>query len=286
MRRWLAAIFCTAALAGCSTALPKGVDGSLTDDWRLPPAAVAWQPVNEKCFDDVTQTTSQDDYAPLNCGDRHLTETYAVGTLPAAKTTAQAARDAAYLLCAKRADAYVGGSWRASRLTLQPVLPTASAWESGARWYRCDLIETDYTGQVVGREHSLLGALQHETALSLRCVDPTISGENVKSMKAVDCGKAHHAEFAGLWTAPKMPLTGLEGSPQLAKGCLSVIAKYAGVPNDSMIKYRTGWLGFPFSAPAWNAGDRTVQCYLWLSGETMKGSYKGAGTSKLRVHYA
>ena len=291
MRRWLATMVCTAlvgtaALAGCSADLPDGVDGNLTNKWSLPPAAVAWQPVTEKCFDDLAETTSQDDYAPITCGERHIAETYAVGTLPGKPATAAAGRTSAYTECARRADAYVGGPWRASRLIVQPVLPADEAWGSGARWYRCDLAETDPTGDVVGRDASLLGALKHDPELLLRCADPTVSGDSVRKMTPVACARPHRAEFAGLWTAPKMSLTALEGSPQLSKGCLSVIARYTGVPNDSMIKYRTGWLGFPFGAPAWNAGDRTVQCFLWLSGETMQGSYKGAGPKKLKIHYA
>jgi hypothetical protein len=293
MRRWLAALVCTTALAastgalaGCTADLPAGVDGDLTNRWNLPPAAVAWQPMTGKCFDDVAETSSQDDYAPISCAERHVTETYAVGTLTGSPASARAGRDSAYAECAKRADAYVGGAWRTGRLLIQPVLPDDDRWADGARWYRCDVAETGATGDVVGRDRSLLGALKHEPELLLRCADPTVSGESVRRMTAIDCARPHRAEFAGLWTAPEMSLTTLEGSPQLAKGCLSVIARYTGVPNDSMLKYRTGWLGFPFGAQAWTAGDRTVQCFLWLSGETMTGSYKGAGPAKLKIHYA
>jgi hypothetical protein len=293
MRRWwlaalvsTAALVCTANLTGCSADLPEGVDGNLTDDWKLPPAAVAWQPLNEKCFDDLAETTSQQDYAPITCGERHLAETYAIGTLTGITATAKAGRDRAYLDCSRRADGYVGGQWQAARLLVQPVLPDDVGWKAGARWYRCDMAERNDDGDLVGRNASLKGALKHEPALLLACFNPTISGDNVKAMDSVDCARPHHAEFVGLWTAPKIALNDLEGSPQLAKGCLSAIARYTKVPNDSMIKYRTGWLGFPGADDAWNAGDRTVQCFLWLSGETMTGSYRGAGTKKLKIHYA
>jgi hypothetical protein len=287
MRRWwLAALLCTAALAGCSADLPEGVDGNLTNGWKMPPAPVAWQPENAKCFDALVETASQQDYAPITCGERHITETYAVGTLAGNPATTKAAWNGAYMDCARRADAFAGGQWEAARLIVQPVLPLDTAWTAGARWYRCDMAQRNDDGNLVGRSASLKGALKREPALLLRCFDPTVSGESVKAMDGVDCVLPHHAEFVGLWTAPKISLAKLESSPQLAKGCLSAIASYTKVPNDSMIKYRTGWLGFPGTDEAWNAGDRTVQCFLWLSGDTMQGSYRGAGTKKLKIHYA
>jgi hypothetical protein len=285
MRRWLAALVCTTALAGCTAGLPDGVDGDLTGGWHLPPAAVQWVPQVGACFDDTTETASPEDYAPMDCKQRHLVETYAVGEYkgPLADT-AGTVRASGYRDCAKRADAFAGGQWRASRLVIKVVLPDEAGWTAGARWIRCDMAESDDNG-LVGRGGSLRNALRTTPALLLRCFNPTISGDNVKAMAVVDCARPHHAEFAGLWAAPKIALTDLEGSPQLAKGCLSTIARYTGVPDDSMIKYRTGWLGFPGGDDAWTAGDRTVQCFLWLSGETMTGSYKGAGAAKLKVHY-
>jgi Septum formation len=286
MRRWLAALVGTAALAGCSAGLPEGVDGDLTNGWKLPPAAVAWQPQNAKCFDDLAETSSQQEYAPITCQERHVAETYAVGVLAGHPASRQAAQGGAYMECARRADGYAGGQWAAARLIVQPVLPDDLGWKAGARWYRCDMAERDDVGDLVGRDASLRDALKHEPDLLLRCFNPTVSGEDVQTMASVDCARAHHAEFVGLWTAPKIALKDLEGSPQLGKGCLSAIARYTKVPNDSMIKYRTGWLGFPGGDQAWNAGDRTVQCFLWLSGETMKGSYRGAGPNKLKINYA
>jgi hypothetical protein len=262
------------------------VDGNLTDHWSLPPAATQWQPLNGKCFDDMVETTSSQDYAPIDCRQRHITETFAVGNLDGDAATAAAARAGAYLGCARQADAFVGGAWRTGRLVVQAVLPDDAGWKGGARWYRCDIAQNDDDLDLVARDASLRGALKSDPDLPLRCFNPTVSGDNVRAMTAVDCGRPHHAEFAGLWIAPKIALSDLQGSPQLAKGCLSAIARYTEVPDDSMIRYRTGWLGFPFNDTAWNAGDRTVQCYLWLSGETMKGSYQGAGPKKFKIHYA
>jgi hypothetical protein len=293
MRRWLAAAMGVAALSGCAAGLPDGVDGDLTDGWRPPPAAVQWRPLNGRCFDDVPDTTGPQTYAPIDCAQRHVAETYWIGDLsgPAAAPTADQgaggpARAAAYLGCARGADEFAGGPWRASRLVVHAVLPDRTGWAAGARWYRCDIGESADDGGVVGRSGSLRNALAGPSDLRLGCFNPTVSGDSVRAMTTVDCDRPHHAEFVGLWSAPTMASTALSGSPELARGCLSAIARYTAVPDDGMLKYRTGWLGFPGSEAAWTAGDRTVQCFLWLSGETLTGSYRNAGPGKLKVHYA
>jgi hypothetical protein len=296
MRGWFAALVCAAALgltAGCTDALPEGVDGDLTDGWAPPPPAVQWRPQSAGCFDDLPETASPESYAPIDCRQRHIAETYWVGDLRGAAArpgaiagAAGAARQAAYRECSRRADRFLGGAWRESRVVVQFVLPDKTAWDAGARWYRCDVAESDDDGDLVGRAGSLRAVLAGVSGLRLGCFDPAISGDRVRSMASVNCDRAHHAEFVGLWTAPPMPYARLHGSALLSKGCMSAIARYTNVPDDGMLKYRTGWLGLPGTELAWAAGDRTVQCFLWLSGETITGSYRGVGPGKLKIHYA
>ena len=284
MRRWLAAALAVAMLSGCAAGLPDGVDGDLTDGWRLPPKAVQWRPLNGRCFDELTETTGPDTYAPFDCVQGHFAETYWIGDLDTGE--AANARAAAYLECSRRADDFAGGPWRAGRLTVQVVLPDRAGWAAGARWFRCDIGEVGDDGDVVGRSGSLGNALADASDLRLGCFNPAVSGDSLRRMKAVDCARPHHAVFVGLWTAPAMAITALEGSRELARGCRSAIARYTAVPDDGMVRYRTGWLGLPGTEAAWDAGDRTVQCFLWLSGETLTGSYRNAGPGKLKVHYA
>ena len=105
-------------------------------------------------------------------------------------------------------------------------------------------------------------------------------------MQAVPCDREHHAEFTGLWTAPDVSLDKLEGDARMAAGCQSSIADFAGVPDDRNMQYRVGWLAFAPSGSEWAAGIRSVQCFLWLSDDKMRGSYQDAGSAKLPIHYA
>jgi hypothetical protein len=289
MRRWLAAALGVVLLAGCAS-LPEGVDGDLIDGWALPPPAVQWRPLDGRCFDEQPDTVGPTTYAPFDCAQEHVAETYWVGDLtgPAAapSSTRDRALPVAYLECSRRANDFAGGPWRASRLAITAVLPDRPGWSGGARWFRCDINELDTEGKLFARSGSLSHALAGASDLRLGCFNPTVSGPHVRTMAAVDCTRPHHAEFAGLWNAPPIAITKLDTTPAFARGCLSVIARYTGVPADGMVKYRTGWLGFPGTEAAWDAGDRSVQCFLWLDDETLVGSYRNAGPGKLKVHYA
>jgi hypothetical protein len=290
MRRWAAALTCASVLAlaaGCTSG-PAGVDGDLNDDWPALPAAQQFRPADHTCHDKLTRSVSPDDYAPIPCDQAHVAETVAVGDLPAASGLARPADGAgrAFQQCTKQANAFLGADWRTGWLILQPVLPSSAAWSGGARWYRCDLAETSpVDGAVVDRTSTIKAGLQAPgSTLRMACADPTIKDEQVTEMHPVTCSKAHTAEFAGLWPTTARSADDLSTSA-LEKGCDATIAKFAGVPDNSSITARVGWLGFPPDQTSWQSGDRAIRCFLWLNGEKMTGSYRRAGPSKLKIHY-
>ncbi|MGI5241524.1 septum formation family protein [Dactylosporangium sp. CA-139066] len=43
--------------------------------------------------------------------------------------------------CGRAADGYLGADWRALHTSLVLFVPTAEQWGTGARWYRCDVME-------------------------------------------------------------------------------------------------------------------------------------------------
>ncbi len=169
---------------------------------------------------------------------------------------------------------------------MQPVLPGPAAGRAGARWFRCDLAEIDLgTGGVVNRTGSLRGALAGAAPLALRCFQPSVRGDRVNAMKPVSCDRRHAAEFAGLWTAPDVPLDRLDDGDRTAAGCRSVIADFAALPDDGDLRYRVGYLAFAPTREEWDLGVRAVRCFLWLQGEAMTGSYRGAGPGRLPINY-
>jgi hypothetical protein len=167
------------------------------------------------------------------------------------------------------------------------VLPSDAGWQAGARWFRCDLIQVDATNdEVISRTGTLRGSLKGAAPLALRCFQSQIRGDRIGGMTAVDCKKPHDAEFAGLWTAPEMSYAKLSASDdKVGKGCRSTIADWAEIPDNGDVKFRLGYLSFAPNAAEWNHGIREVQCFLWLNGKRVKGSYRGAGTGKLPINY-
>jgi hypothetical protein len=283
MRRWAATLTCAFvvfAASACSRT-PSGVDGDLTDDWRPMPAATQFRPAAGTCHDDLSDEGALEDYAPIPCTTSHVAETAAVGDLRGA------GRDpaAAFRQCGRQVDSFLGADWRTGWLILQPVLPSPAAWAGGARWYRCDLAETSpVDGRVVDRRTSLKAGLTGRSPLLMACANPTIKGEQVTEMHPVTCSKAHTSEFAGLFSTTAKTSDDLS-TAKVEKGCDAAIAKFAHIPNDSSISARVGWLGFPPDDASWKSGDRAIRCFLWLNGEKMTGSYRNAGTAKLKIHY-
>ncbi|HEU4346529.1 MAG TPA: septum formation family protein [Actinoplanes sp.] len=299
MKRWWTVLVVAAALgvtAGCGS-LPYGIDGNLTDDWPAPARPESFRPAADGCFDALEPTAPLASYAPFDCAERHVAEAYFVGDLTgdaaspdaddAPRDGASPAHIAAAAECGRRATTFLGAEWRHGRLRLQPVLPASKGWAAGARWFRCDIAQVDVsTDRVVSRTGSLRDALRGAAPLALTCFNPTVRDDRVRAMRAVRCADRHYAEFAGLWTAPDIDFADLVGNDAMAAGCRSVIAGYAGVPDDGDLRFRVGWLGFAPTRAEWELGVRSVQCFLWLESKTMKGSYRGAGTGKLPINYA
>ncbi|MCY1142318.1 septum formation family protein [Actinoplanes sp. Pm04-4] len=284
MRRWAAAVagVLMLALTGCSDR-PGGVDGDLTNGWAPPPAAQQFRPAAAQCHADLVDEGTIDDYAPVACRGPHRAETVAVADLP--ELPAGERRGRAFRECSKRVTTFLGGDWRTGWLVLQPVLPSAAAWTGGARWYRCDLAQTSPSGgDLVRRSGSLKGALAGAGQIRMTCADPSVVGERVVAMRPVACAGRHTAEFAGVFESKRAAVAALTAA-EMEKGCHSTIARFTGIPDNGSVRHRVGWLGFPPDAASWKLGDRAVRCFLWLNGELMTGTYKNAGTRKLKIHY-
>lgn len=271
------------ALAGCSSPVP-GVDGKLADDWASLPAAQVFTPSAEVCHEKAYEQTGRATaYRPVDCDTEHYGETVYVGTLTGAAAelaTPPEADDAvvagAFAECDERATAFVGRQWRDGRLTLDLTLPSAAAWEGGARWYRCELNElTTVTDKAdwVRRTGSLRGSLP--AALLLTCFAESGKNGSVDTMPETDCAKSHNAEYVGTFTATagrKYPVSESDWD-YFHDNCRKAMATFIGVSVSATSKY--GVISWPYSKATWAGGDRGVRCYLWLETKKMTGSAKG-----------
>ncbi|WP_089157630.1 septum formation family protein [Micromonospora sp. NBS 11-29] len=290
MRSLVAAGVAAVLLAGCASS--GGLDGDIGDDWGALPPAGPFTPAAEVCqVADFTPTVSLAAYAPVGCDVPHRVETVHVGAFTADRAAPPALDSpelrTAFAECDVRARGFVGDDWRAGRLRLAVALPTGTGWTAGARWFRCDLTElntVEAAATVVTRTSSLRDALKAPSRLRLGCQRTGQDRRRVQTLAPVDCAVRHDAEFAGVWAAPDRPYPKKPADwAPLYAGCYAVVARWAGVPADSTLRYRSGVVVRPPGAGRWAVGDRGVRCYLWLSDRTVTASLKGAGPGKLPV---
>lgn len=299
MRRWLgaaaSAALITTALTGCGT--PAGTDGDLTDDWRPVAEARQFTPEVGDCHVIADPTSYLTSYQPVDCTRSHLVETYHLGTFtgalaerPIPPKVGSTALRTAFAECDAKATAFVGGDWRGARLTVQVVPPSPAGWSGGSRWYRCDLLELDavdggtainnHYDHAVQRSASLRDELKRPSKVAYGCLDE----DEYENLQHSSCDKPHRFEYVGSWTAPDGPYGDVaRNDDNVHAKCRTVVARYAKVPVDGNLRYRTGTAYRLPSEKAWARGDRGVRCFFWSGGPKLTRSIKGGGTKVLPV---
>jgi hypothetical protein len=282
------------ALAGCG--VPEGTDGNLVDEWTDLPAPTIFQPAAGTCHPTAASVGHLTSYAPVPCERSHEAETVHVGTLPAEHAdratpppAGSPARIAAYDECEKAANRTLGADWRSGRIALHTILPSDAGWRGGARWFRCDVAEVNRLdgAEVKVRTGSLKGTLADDAPLAHRCFNVKLANDKVDDMVEVACTTKHDAEFVGVFRDTAGDHDELvKGSSRIHRRCQAMVAKYAKVPDDGNLKYRTGTIYYHPSADEWKDGNRGVQCFLWLSDRSLTRSVKGGGTKALPIRYA
>jgi len=300
MRRWTAAFAVGGALAlgltGCG--LPAGVDGELTNSWQPIPEPSPFVPPAEVCHPgDFAETAYLSSYSPVDCSAPHRVETVHVGTFgaEAAEATAPPAQGSpeirvAYAECDSATSEYVGADWRLGRLWVGVAVPSPAAWEGGARWFRCDVTEVtnvEDNGGTASRTASLRDELAEPSPLHLTCYAVRNDDNGaIDTMPAEECDEPHNAEFAGVWQAPDIEYPTRDRDwNQFHTECRKVIGRYADVPLDGNLQFRTGVISLPGGAAEWAAGNRGVRCYLWLDERNVERSLKDVGTEGLPIQY-
>ncbi len=290
----LAILAAAGVLAGC-TSVPPGVDGNLTNNWPAMPVAKVSVPVGGACYESLSSGVSVGDDSTVPCTASHVTETVYVGTFSGADAdrSAPPAKGSQALAttfgeCRKNATAYLGDDFAMGNLDLDVVLPSAPAWNGGARWYRCDIVHyaSLMSSTTEGDTGSVKDGLTGARPLAITCLLVTDDGKNnVTEERPVTCDQPHNGELAGLFTAPDLPWpTDDKARSDLGqKGCEGVVAKFLGLSGGHVTNSVLGWGWDQFAQADWELGNRTIRCTVMafkgdsVNGARYSGSVKGTG---------
>jgi hypothetical protein len=248
------------ALAGCKEDLPAGVDPAQVDAVEAPELGA--------CRD----LTIKDVAAPSNatkvvdCGQEHTAQTFAVASIPDNLTDvdydAEELGSYAFEACSEKFMKFVGAD---ESLAMRTILtwawfrPSESAWDDGARWYRCDVVGGgDQTKELVDLPSDLKGLLLRPDDAWLVCAQgPTVDG----SVK-VPCSDKHD------WRAVSTiklgePEDAYPGDRVSEVTTRDYCSKSVGAWLDYPVDYDFGYTWF--HEPEWNAGNRRSVCWAKTS---------------------
>lgn len=204
----------------------------------------------------------------VDCADDHTAETYAVGPLPA-KLDKAAYGDPelgafAYDTCSKAFMKFLGAD---QSMALRTILswawfrPSESAWDNGARWYRCDLVGgVDGATEFVQLPETARGLMSSGVPDDewMACVN----GEAVPGAPRVSCSEKH------TWRAVTTIKVGADQDTY--PGDRLVEVKSRDFCDDSV----SAWLGYPltykfaytwFHEAEWKTGNRRSICWAWTT---------------------
>jgi hypothetical protein len=263
----------------------------ITSSWSAMAEPTGWQPTAGACSAEFFAQAYRATYSPIDCTTDHRYETVFVGQFTGAAAqlssppvAASAEMKAAWADCDAKTTEFLGGEWRDGRIWIGVSTPSNGNWSGGARWYRCEAAARESLWEgAVSSTKSLKGEFGADSLLKYGCYH--VEKESADFVDKA-CTEAHNAEYTGFFIVGYAWADLKNHSDEFLGKCRSIIAKYAGVPDDRNVKYRTGvWVERP-TLVDYNAGDTTMRCYMWLGNENKTRSIKGAGNSGLPIHYA
>ncbi|HEX4977201.1 MAG TPA: septum formation family protein [Nocardioides sp.] len=209
---------------------------------------------------DIAETSN--DSPAVDCSKRHTAETFAVGTFPDAvgdEIDDPALGAHVFEVCERKFRKFLGGN---ESLVLRAMVtwawfrPSEDQWDSGARWWRCDVVG--------GGEESTELVNLPETAAGLLLGRPDdrwmvcVDGPSVAESAKIPCSRPH------TWRAVTTIVVGDDEDPY---------------PGDRLVEVRTrdycsdsvgAWLNYPvdydfgftwFHEAEWEAGNRRSICW-------------------------
>lgn len=274
-------------------------DGHIGGDWAVLDTPTVPVPAVGECRSGVGQLKVEwrmplFSTAPVACGEKHLTETFHLGTLTGSSAALAAPpqlgddgfRDA-FEGCAAAAKSFLGDVWQKAAVAIVPVLPTARQWQGNARWYRCEMLRvSDAAEHVVAVIGSLSDGLRGAKPYALTCAKD--SGKDESTVGAIvysSCATPHTVELSGIYIAKDGEYPGLEQAANTAlAACKRIGAGYLGQSvSDFANRSGVAWLAWGADEGRWAAGDRSFRCYVgtYDRKKLIKGSIKGLGGGSL-----
>lgn len=201
----------------------------------------------------------------VDCAEQHTAETYAVGDLP--PELADAAYDDpaigawAFTECSGSFKEFLGAD---ESLAMRTVVswaffrPSETAWDQGARWYRCDVVgggeqSKDYL-ELPPTARGLLAVRPEKRDQWMVCV----AGRSVNTAPKIPCSREHD------WRAVGTIKVGEPGATYPGDRVVEVTTR------DFCSDYVGAWLGYPdtydygftwFRQVEWDAGNRRSICW-------------------------
>jgi hypothetical protein len=295
MRRGIAAALLLGAVlvtASACTTPPPGTDGDLTNQWGAMVAPTGWEPKAGTCHNEIDDVSVRTTYTVLACTTSHRAETVHIGTFTGAAAGLTAPPKvgspelaATWAECDAKAIEFLGGDWRGGHLGLRVSVPGGGNWEGGARWFICGLALSKFRAvptEETGLQRSIKGEFAGDSKLKFSCYDVPEDLNTDGVLKP--CAGPHNTQFAGtfVYTGTYAEMDADEES--LHRKCRSVIAGYVGVPDNNDMSYRTGTYNIMPSEASFNAGDRSIRCFIWMNKKNLNKSVKGGGNSALPIN--
>lgn len=254
-----AALLATLALTGCqsdATAQGSHADPAQVDALE-PPETGECRLLTLADVDRPSNAT-----ATVPCVDPHTAETFAAGSLPAEFDDAayddRGLGSFAYDTCGREFMDFLGAD---ESLSMRTILswtmfrPSETAWDRGARWYRCDVIGGGaHSKTLITLPDEARGLLKKPVDKWLACV----KGRSVDTAPRVPCSDRHTYRAVTTIRLGK-PDDDYPGDKVVAQRtrsfCGDSVAAWLGYPA----RYSYAYTWFPESD--WDAGNRRSVCW-------------------------
>lgn len=265
------------ALSGCSALAPifSGGAAQMRGSAVTPVVGDCWRATYEMIEVDSSWRSGR----PVDCATTHESYTYAVVTISKSFTGAlidertDSVRDdidqAAGSDCMAATKRFLPtATLNESRLQLGYFVPSAAAWEKGARWVRCDVALIAYGSRLAAPKLASLPKTISDFVHTAKtkpewialCID---TGAKAMSTDPLNAPTATYADCAGTPQWREVSESTLPGGSDAPFPNDYERAQYAHVLcGDAAKALNRVWFAYQPSEKSWSLGSRTLECWV------------------------